>query len=346
MKFSPNFYARLIGGILLGYAGYYFSIRYSTTPPSELQVWATSLLSLCGLALGLILTPYATVAPLQRVLSRSRDMELAALVVIGLGALFGLIVGVLLTFPVSQLPGPLGQFGPALIAVVLAYVGSRIASTQKQALISLFRSGRDEPAAPKPEARVVVDTSVIIDGRVAKVVEIGFLAGTLVVPQFVLHELQQLADSSDDFTRTKGKRGLDVLRGLQTSEQIEVAIVETMLPDVEQVDDKLVAFARAEHIPLLTNDMNLHQVAQLQGVHVLNLNQLADAVRLQFANGDRVQVLIRNEGREREQGVGFTEDGTMIVVEDARRLVGQEVTATVTRVYTTQSGRIIFAQLS
>ncbi len=345
MKFSTNFYARVLGGIFLGYAGYYFSTIHSMNPPSDVQTWATSLLTLCGIALGMVLTPYATVIPIQRAIRRSRDMEFPDLVVIVLGALAGLIVGVLLTFPLSQLPGILGQFVPAVVAIILAYAGSRIASTQKQALINVFRPQRED-SARVIGPRVVVDTSVIIDGRIAKVAEIGFLSGSLLVPQFVLQELQQLADSSDDFTRVKGKRGLEVLRGLQTNEHIGVEIVDTTLPDVEQVDDKLVAFARAEHVPLLTNDMNLHQVAQLQGVHVLNLNQLADAVRLQFANGDRVRVAIRNEGREREQGVGFTEDGTMIVVEDARRLVGQEVTATVTRVYTTQSGRIIFAQLN
>jgi uncharacterized protein YacL len=346
LKFSPNFYARLLGGILLGYVGYYLGTRLSGPRPSPSQLWATSLLTLCGIAIGLVLTPYATVAPLRRAIRRTQEMELTDLLVLGIGALAGLLVGVLLTFPVAQLPGILGQFGPAMVALVLAYLGSLIAWTQRDALIGVLRPQHTQGAPQDTSPRIAVDTSVIVDGRISKVVQLGFITGTLVVPQFVLQELQHLADSADDLTRTKGKRGLDTLRGLQGSEGITVVVPPATLPDIAEVDDKLIAFVHAEHIPLLTNDMNLHHVAQLQGVHVLNLNQLSDALRVQLATGDRVRVMIRNEGREREQGVGFTDDGTMIVVEDARRMVGHEITATVTRVYTTQSGRIIFAQLA
>lgn len=345
MTFTANFYVRMLGAFALAYAGYTFGRANSAVPPTESQVWATNLLALCGLAIGLILTPYLTIYPLRRVVRAIKTMPLLELVGVALGMLAGLFVGVLVTVPLSNLPGALGEYGPLAAALLLAYIGSTIASTRKNDILAFVQSERRWRWAAADVQRTVVDTSVIIDGRIGDVIKAGFISGTLLVPRFVLQELQQLADSGDPLTRAKGKRGLDALHALQEDKEVTVEIVDADTSGIKEVDEKLVAVAKREDVSLLTNDANLDRVAHLQGVPVQNLNRLADALRVPFAVGDGLRVHVRSEGREREQGVGFTEDGTMIVVEDARSLVGQDVHAIVTRIYTTQTGRIIFAQL-
>jgi len=194
--------------------------------------------------------------------------------------------------------------------------------------------------------RYLLDTSAFIDGRLANVSQIGFIDGTLLVPHFVLNELQMLADSADDQRRGKGRRGLEILNTMQKEEGAAVEILDVDVNGAQQVDDKLVLLARQYRCPIITNDYNLGRVAGLQGVKVLSLSQLADAVRPPLVPGQYMRITVRDVGREREQGISFLDDGTMIVIEDARRLVGQEVSATVTRVYQTQTGRIVFAHLN
>lgn len=345
MIFTLNFYSRVVGAFLLTYAGWSFGMANSPETPTDIQRWATTLLMLCGTALGLIVTPYVTIVPLRSLLKRIRGLAFVEMIASLVGLVAGLLVGVLVTIPVSHLPGMIGAYGPTVVAVILIYLGISLALTHRQELLTLLGlHNRQRPAGAR-NRRTLVDTSIIIDGRIGDVIRTGFVSETLLVPRFVLHELQHLADSADELTRAKGKRGLDTLRSLQESQHIQVKISDTDIPGVREVDDKLVALARIEQVPLLTNDMNLEHVAQLQGVNVLNINKLADAVRIPFATGEHISVTIRSEGREREQGVGFSNDGTMIVVEEARNLIGQEVTAVVTRVYTTQTGRIIFAQM-
>lgn len=345
MIFTLNFYSRMIGAILLAYAGWSFGVANSPGSPTPIQQWATSLLMLSGAALGLIVTPYVTVIPLRGLLARVRSMTFIDLVASMTGLLIGMLASVLVTVPLAHLPGLIGEYGPTIVSAILIYLGISVARVHRQEIMTLLRlQDRQRPAGAR-NRRTLVDTSIIIDGRIGDVIRTGFVTETLLVPRFVLRELQHLADSADELTRAKGKRGLDTLRALQESQHIQVKISDTDIPGVREVDEKLVALARIEQVPLLTNDMNLEHVAQLQGVNVLNLNKLADAVRIPFATGERISVTIRSEGREREQGVGFSNDGTMIVVEDARDLIGHEVSAVVTRVYTTQTGRIIFAQM-
>ena len=345
MKLSTNFYSRMLAAIPFAYAGYAFGTASSSSPPTDTQVWATHLLTLCGAALGLLLGPYLTIYPLRRLLLLIRTMPMSELLSRSIGMLAGLLAGVLLTMPLSHLPGRLGQYVPLVVAILLAYLGSAIISARKNDLLELLQAGRHAQPLRAGGQRVLVDTSIIVDGRILDVVKAGFITGSLLVPRFVLHELQRLADSGDEVTRAKGKRGLDLLRSLRESKQVDVIITDDDVANSREVDDKLVALARVENIPLLTNDVNLARVAQLQGVLVLNLNKLADALRTPFTVGDQISVVVRSEGREREQGVGFSDDGTMIVVEDARSLIGQEIRAIVTRVYTTQTGRIVFAEL-
>ncbi len=345
MKFTANFYSRVVGAIGFGYIGFRFGSANSASPPTETQNWATILLLLCGVGLGLLLTPYLTINPLERIIRQSRAQPWPELVGNLVGLLIGLLVGALVTAPLSRLPGLFGAVMPTIAALLFGYLGFRLAQARKQELLAYVRT-KTSPRTPGTKGRrTLVDTSIIIDGRISDLIKTGFVTETLLVPRFVLRELQRLADSADEMTRSRGKRGLDTLRMLQESQHSEIKISDEEFPEIREVDDKLVALARAERVTLLTNDMNLEHVAQLQGVRVLNLNRLADAIRIPFATGDRINVTVRSEGREREQGVGFSDDGTMIVVEDARGLIGHEVHAVVTRVYATQSGRIIFAQL-
>lgn len=346
MKFSANFYVRVFGALVLAYVGWYFGKVNSLNPPTFEQELGTLLLMLSGMGLGLVLTPYMVLYPFRALLRSARTMPSLDLAATGVGLLLGLVVGVLLTIPLSRLPGLLGQYLPFLVAAVCAYFGSVVINWRKNDLLDLVSRRQETPVTSTAAREFLLDTSVIIDGRIVDVVKTGFLNGRLVVPRFVLQELQQLADSPDDLTRTKGKRGLEALRTVQEGGSITVEINDTDIPGIREVDDKLVVMAKAENMWLITNDSNLHRIAELQRVEVLNLNNLADALRVPFLPGEQLQITIRQEGREREQGVGFMQDGTMVVIEDARHLLGSEVAVTVTRVYQTNTGRIIFAQLA
>lgn len=346
MRFTANFYVRLIGALVLAYLGWYFGASSSARPMTPNQQYGTLLLVLCGLGLGLVLTPYFVLNPFRYMMRRARLMPPVDLAATGAGLVLGLLVGLLLTFPLAQLPGPLGEYLPVVCAIFCAYVGAVTINWRKHDLLSLFVSRQEVPVSATTARRFLLDTSVIIDGRIVEVVKTGFLNGRVVVPRFVLQELQQLADSPDDLTRTKGKRGLDALRAIQEGGSIAVEISDADVPNMREVDDKLVMLAKAESMWLVTNDSNLHRIAELQRVDVINLNSLTDALRVPFLPGERLHVTIRQEGREREQGVGFMHDGTMVVIEDARHLLGSEVPVTVTRVYQTNTGRIIFAQLT
>jgi uncharacterized protein YacL len=191
---------------------------------------------------------------------------------------------------------------------------------------------------------VVIDTSTVIDGRIVDIGRTGFILGTLVVPRFVLEELQRIADSPDTMRRNRGRRGLEMLAALQKDSVSPVQIHEATYPEVNEVDAKLVAFARDNDAAILTNDFNLNRVAELQGIRVLNINELANAVKAVVHPGEEMSVRIIQEGKEPGQGVGYLEDGTMIVVEGGSRFMDREVGITVTRVLQTVAGRMIFAQ--
>jgi uncharacterized protein YacL len=354
MKISVNFLVRILGMGVLAYVGNTLGRVLSGPTPNVNELLATQLLTLAGAGLGLLTTPRWTIEPLQDWVRYLRGVSIAELTAIAFGALIGLVFAVLLAIPLSQLPPPFGQIAPILTSVLLAYLGSVIFSTRKKEIGDLLRSTRQAPmvlpqqllAGIQPDRRYILDTSVIIDGRIAAVSQTGFLDGTLLVPHFVLNELQMLADSADELRRGKGKRGLEILNTMQKSNHATVEVISVDVPSSQQVDEKLVVLARQYRCPIITNDHNLGRVAELQGVKVLSFNQLADAVRPPVVPGQDIMVTIRDVGREREQGISFLDDGTMIVVEEARRLVGKEVSATVTRVYQTQTGRIVFAHLN
>ena len=190
----------------------------------------------------------------------------------------------------------------------------------------------------------LLDTSVIIDGRIADIAETGFLDGTIIVPKFILEELQYIADSADDLRRTRGRRGLDILKRLQQHNRLKVEFVEDDVPKAG-VDSKLVALALKLHAKILTNDFNLHKVAELQGIEVLNINQLANAMKPAVLPGETLHVQILREGKSQGQGVAYLDDGTMVVIENARRFIGREVEVAVTSVLQTTAGRMIFSEI-
>jgi uncharacterized protein YacL len=354
MKVSLNFLVRILGMGVLGYLGRSIGYALSSTQPSANEQLAIQLLTLAGAGLGLLTTHRWTIEPFQRGLRYIKSISISELTAIMFGALLGLLFALLLTVPLAQLPKPFGSFLPILMAAALAYLGAVIFSARKKELGALLRSTRTTPLVLPPQLfeggaqlkRYLLDTSAIIDGRIANVGKAGFIDGALLVPNFVLNELQTLADSADDQRRVKGRRGLDILNAMQKDATPPIEIIEVEVGGSPQVDDKLVILARQYHCPIITNDHNLGRVAELQGVKILSLNQLSDAVRPPVVSGQELRVMIRDTGREREQGISFLDDGTMIVVEDARRLIGQEVSATVTRVHQTQTGRIVFAHLN
>jgi uncharacterized protein YacL len=191
----------------------------------------------------------------------------------------------------------------------------------------------------------ILDTSVIIDGRVADLCETGFLEGTFLVPQFILHELQHIADSSDSLKRARGRRGLDILNKIQKMVDIDVRIVDDDFPQVKDVDSKIVVLAKKVGAKVITNDLNLNKVAELQGVRVLNINELCNALRPVVLPGETIRVFVLKEGKEAGQGVAYLDDGTMIVVDNAKRCIGRNVDVVVTSVLQTTAGRMIFTRL-
>jgi uncharacterized protein YacL len=203
-----------------------------------------------------------------------------------------------------------------------------------------------QPPRPIPAGAAaikVMDTSVIIDGRVADIIASGFMEGTVVVPQFVLRELQQVADSSDPLKRNRGRKGLDVLRLLQSSQRVRVEFTSEDAPDIRDVDAKLLWLAERRGARILTNDYNLNKGAQLHGIEVLNVNDLANSVRPVVLPGEPLTIQVIKEGKERNQGVGYLDDGTMVVVENGKRLLGQRLDVLVTSVIQTNAGKMIFA---
>ncbi len=233
------------------------------------------------------------------------------------------------------------------LSVILGYAGLAVGIRQGFSLPGA-RTGGEASAEPEPEfgkTSKVLDTSVIIDGRIADICETGFLDGIFIIPQFVLRELQHIADSSDTLKRNRGRRGLDILHRLQKKADLDLRIVETDFPKIREVDAKLIVLAKQTGGKIITNDFNLNKVAELQGVTVLNINQLANALKPVVLPGELMKVYILKEGKEANQGVAYLDDGTMVVVDNAKREIGRNVEVLVTSVLQTTAGRMIFTQI-
>jgi uncharacterized protein YacL len=347
---SVDFVFRLIGmvvfALLLGWVG-----ALLADPLEGQRLVFTVILGLVGALMGLILTPYVTLVPLRRMKDAFREMPIHRLIAILIGLVVGLIAGALIALPLSLLPDPFGQFLPLVGALFFGYLGVVVMSMRQGDVVGFIqqRSGNymnrlNGGRSGGWERGVLLDTSVIIDGRIADISQTGFISGPMIVPNFVLNELQHVADSADTLRRNRGRRGLDLLNRLQRDSLVPVQITDMDAPGVLVVDDKLVILAKQLHCPILTNDYNLNKVAELQGVAVLNINELANAVRAVYLPGEDLTVRIIQEGKERDQGVGYLEDGTMVVVENGENYIDQTIDTIVTKVLQTAAGRMIFSR--
>jgi len=295
-----------------------------------------------GAAVGYILAPHLTLRPYQ-VLRRFLDMLSVRSLVMGTaGLLVGLTLGALLAVPLSMLPGVVGHITPIIVAAVMGALSATTAARRDREILSLLGLYVGGGSIRRRRNLALLDTSVIIDGRIADIVKSGFVDGTIVIPRFVLEELQHIADSPDPLRRNRGRRGLDILNRLQKEADARLEISELDAPEVDEVDGKLVALAQRLDCPVVTNDYNLNRVAELQGVRVLNINELANAVKVVVLPGETLAVHIIQDGKEAGQGVAYLDDGTMVVVEDGRRYMGETVEIVVTRVLQTVAGRMVF----
>jgi len=290
-----------------------------------------------------------TTKPLRWIRKRIHQLPVQQLVAIIIGLIMGLIIGALLAIPLAYLPDPLGNILPSACTVLFVWLGISIMVMRANdigALLSRrqFWSGSEIKPSPKSERMILLDSSVIIDGRIEDIAQTGFMQVPLVVPRFVLNEVQYIADSSDDMRRVRGRRGLDVLNRMRKNSVVPVRITDMDIEDVQEVDDKLVLLARQLRCPVMTNDYNLNRVAEIQGVQVLNVNELANAVKVIYLPGESFQVDIIQEGKDPSQGVGYLEDGTMVVVQNASHLQGKTIDVEVTRIIQTAAGRMIFAK--
>lgn len=272
-----------------------------------------------------------------------------------LGLIVGLIVAYFVGFAIERINIPIiTDFLPIILSIILGYLGFRVGFKKREELSQIFsksgvgskkKPGDNGQSAPQEKPLYkLLDTSVIIDGRIADIATTGFIEGVLVVPQFVLTELQHIADSSDSLKRTRGRRGLDMLKRLQDGKSVKVMISEEDFDDVQEVDLKLVRLAKKMGAKILTNDFNLNKVCELHHVQVLNINELANAVKPVVIPGEDMQVVVIKDGKEQNQGVAYLDDGTMIVIEGGRNYIGQAITVTVTSVLQTSAGRMIFAK--
>jgi len=306
---------------------------------------------------GLVGAPWLTVKPAIALRSSLRQIPTVQLMAATAGMAIGLAIAALLAYPLSLLPNPFGTILPFVGVIVMGYLGVTMMVLRHREILNFFRfpnvgeEGRDLPKLPlfakggRPQYAdtMLLDTSVIIDGRIADVAETGFLWAVLAVPRFILNELQYIADSAEVLRRNRGRRGLEILDRLQKIEGVSIVFLDQDPAEAQQVDEKLVFLAREMSAAIVTNDYNLNRVAKLQGVRVLNINELANAVKSVVLPGEEMTIHVIQEGKEMNQGVGYLDDGTMVVVEQGRRHMGDRLSVRVTKVLQTNAGRLIFA---
>ena len=293
---------------------------------------------------------------LERILTHIPNQELIAGTI---GLLFGLIIANLIGVAFNQVP-IIGPYIPIILSAIFGYSGLKIMArkgpeiyynyvqqwggegTKKTSRFKMFSTHKSDKASSTPK---LLDTSVIIDGRIKELCNTGFIEGPLMVPLFVLNELQIISDSADSTKRNRGRRGLDILKEMQDANKVAIEVVEDDYDDLTEVDSKLMRLALDKQWKLMTNDFNLNKVARVQGIEVLNLNELANVLKPALIAGEWIRVQIMKEGKEIHQGVAYLDDGTMIVVEDGKPYVGQTVEVMVTSILQTSAGRMIFARV-
>lgn len=356
--------ARLVGALvgLLGgvFYGLWIISNSTGTLHSDRTVALIALLAAGGTGAisGALAGPLLSVEPflwLERTLETAPAGELIGGV---LGLLIGLVVSALVAVLLSGIPAGVGYMIALVLAVAFVYIGVHTGMRRRVDVAALFQGARRAGAAsvvgsvvddggppPQDGPPVLVDTSVLIDGRILDIVATGFIPGRLVIPSFVLEELQRVADAGDSMRRARGRRGLAVVDGLKHSPDVVCEFLDTEVPGAVEVDWRLMKLARQMGAALMTNDFNLNKLARVEGLRVLNLNDLANALKPIVSAGESMEVTIVKDGKEPHQGVGYLDDGTMVVVENGRRHIDSTVAVTVTSVLQTPAGRMIFAMV-
>jgi len=346
---------RVLGFILFGIIGWLAGAAWAGTN----DLTATSLryilpLTVAGGVIGALIAPWLTTRPAAWIRRVITDLTITQLLAGTLGLVVGLAIAALLAFPLSFLPWPFRGILPTVAAVVFGYMGIAVMVLRQKEIFALFRRKEHEAAdaetraglngsAPAKEEALLLDTSVIIDGRIADVVHTGFIRASMLVPRFVLAELQYIADSPDSLRRNRGRRGLEMLNRMQKDSPVPIRIIDQDVDGVRQVDHKLVQLARQMSAAIVTNDYNLNRVAGLQGVQVLNINELSNAVKSIVLPGEAMTVRVIQEGKEVNQGIAYLDDGTMVVIEGGRKYMDTDLDVLVTKVLQTNAGRMIFA---
>ncbi len=346
---------RILGLVVFAIVGWEIGviITDSHNPLQDLEAMKyVGPLTLVGAIAGWLIAPWIFIRPARWAIRVIRQIPIEEVIAGSVGLILGLMVAALVAIPLAKLPPPFGPILPFIASIIFGYLGAMIVVLRREDFVRVMKAlqggKREKSTAATPNELqgpypMLLDTSVIIDGRILDVAKTGFLPGPLLVPRFVLSELQYIADSSDALRRARGRRGLQILDELQQLERPQLKIVNLDAADVREVDEKLIALARQHGMGIVTNDYNLNRVAALQGVQVLNLNELANAVKAIYLPGEHLRLRIIQEGKEPNQGVGYLEDGTMVVVEHGRSLIGQEVELEVTKALQTSAGRMIFA---
>ncbi len=353
---SLHVFLRFAGALLFALIGWYIAdlIPYHTLPaPLDNPILLHLAMAVIPAVLAFTLLPPLLRPPVEAFIDQLSHASGVQILADFIGSAMGLLIAALLAFPLALLPEPFRQVLPLLSVVLFAYLGVMIMNARYREFFAILNikvpaaKGDDHsPSGPLAREQVLLDTSVIIDGRIADINDTGFIRGDLIVPRFVLNEVQHVADSADALRRSRGRRGLEILKRLRNSAPDTVRIVDEEGGPSREVDEKLITLAKLWGCPIMTNDYNLNKVATLQGVTVLNVNELANAVKAVLLPGETLSVRVIQAGKELGQGVGYLEDGTMVVVEDGQRRIDDNVTVMVTKVLQTAAGRMIFAKLS
>lgn len=326
-------FLRAFFAIMSTVVGYYIGALFSNFSDVRLAI--------LGSAIGLIMS--VAIILVEMGMRRFSIRNLSAAV---FGLIFGFFMAWILTSVLKLIPMSIELFSSIQIVLILVfcYLGMIIAMRGKDEfnlIVPYVKFMRQD----KKDDIVILDTSVIIDGRISDIFQTHFVEGRIVIPRFVLKELQQIADSQDSLKRNRGRRGLDILNKIQKNTALDVRIQEEDFPEVKEVDGKLVKLAKLLGAKIFTNDFNLNKISELQGVPVLNINELANALRPVVLPGETMEIRIAKEGKEYNQGVAYLDDGTMVVVDNSRNMIGQVAKVVVTSVLQTSAGRMIFAKL-
>jgi len=342
---NVNAIFRVVGAIFFGYVGLRMGAFLAEGDSGTTAVIFWTAPPVLSTIFGVIVGPLLFREPLRRFQQWTSGIEPIQLVLGTCGLVAGLLVAALLTPALITLPSVGGVLAPFVVSAVLGALGvAAMVNREDEFADFLSRylplSGKGTGRVPR---QIILDTSAVIDGRMADIVQTGFVMAALVIPRFVLDELRYIADSPEALRRNRGRRGLDILGRLQKEAPVPIQVSDVDFEDARDVDNKLIRLAKSMGCPLMTNDFNLNRIAELEGVQVLNVNHLANAVKVVVLPGEEMVVRIIQEGKESGQGVGFLDDGTMVVVEGGRRYLNEQLEVIVTRVLQTVAGRMIFA---